>query len=120
MSSVLKLVVCIAATALVSVAHATTASPAPFNEEIVRVGHSFELGNGDSMLLARHRKPVAYRVCIEDEPGVVPLKLMVDGQAVDVKDGTCTDVVGKHISVKPSERLPDGSMLVGRFELVKK
>jgi hypothetical protein len=105
---------------LVSSANATTTSPAQFNEAIVRVGHSFELGNGDSMLLASHRKPVTYRVCIEDVPGVVPLKLMVDGEAIEVKDGTCTDVVGKHISVKPSERLPGGGMLVGRFELVKK
>jgi hypothetical protein len=120
MSNVLKFVACLSAATLVPVAHATSASPAPLNEEIVRMGHSFELGNGDSMLLAAHRKPITYRVCIEDVPGVVPLKLMVDGEAIEVQDGTCTDVVGKHISVKPSERLPGGEMLVGRFELVKK
>jgi hypothetical protein len=44
MSNVLKTAVSTAAAALVSVAHATTMS-------LVR--HSFELGNGDSMLVGR-------------------------------------------------------------------
>lgn len=122
MSSVRKIALSttIAAAALFSVAHAATTNPVPFNEEIVRMGHSFELGNGESLLLAYRRKPVTYRVCVADVPGVVPLKVIVDGKDTEVMDGTCADVVGSHITVKPSEKLPHDSVMVGRFEWVKK
>jgi len=108
-----------AASAFLSVAHATTSNAAHADEDVVRLGHSFELGSGDDMLLAQHRKPVTYRVCLEDAPGVAPLKVRVDGKQIDVKEGTCADVTGTHISLRPSAQLSAARTMVGRFERVK-
>ena len=109
-----------ATASLLSVAHAATSSATPFKEEVVRMGHGFELGNGESVTLAHHHKPVTYRVCVEDVPGVVPLKLDVDGKKMEVVDGTCADVVGAHIAIKPAVDLPHDRVMVGHFERVKK
>jgi hypothetical protein len=122
MSRVLKVVLSttIAAASIFSVAHATTTNPAPFNEQIIKTGRSFEIGNGESLLLAHRRKPATYRICVEEVPGVVPLKVNVDGKNMEVMDGTCADVVGAHIRLKLSEKLPHDDVLVGRYEWVKK
>jgi hypothetical protein len=122
MSSVRKVALStttIAAAAFFSVAHAAATTPAPFNEEIVRLGHGFELGSGEGLVLAHHRKPVTYRVCVKDVPGVAPLKVNVDGKKIEVMDGTCADVVGAHITVMPSDKLSQDRTMVGRFERVK-
>lgn len=110
----------IAAASLFLLANSTAAGAASFNEEVVRMGHGFELAHGESVMLAHHRKPVAYRVCIEDVPGIVPLEVAVDGRTMEVLDGTCTDVVGARISVRPSTKLPRDKVMVGHFEWVKK
>jgi len=52
-------------------------------------------------------------------PGVLPLKVNVDGKELEVLDGTCTDVVGAHIRIMPSEDLAHERTIVGRFERVK-
>ena len=99
---------------------ASAANATPFNEEVVKMGHGFELTRGESVMLAYHHKPETYRICIEEVPGIVPLELTVDGKKMEVVDGTCTDVVGAHISMRPSPKLRRGMEMVGHFEQVKK
>jgi hypothetical protein len=111
--------VLIAAASLILLAHASVASAAAFNEQVVKRGHGFELAKGESLTLANLRKPEPYRVCIEEVPGIVPLEVTVDNTKIEVLDGTCTDVVGAHISVRPSPKLPRDEVMVGRIERVK-
>ena len=109
----------IAAASLVFLAHATVANAAAFNEQVVKMGHGFELAKDESLTLANLRKPEPYRVCIEEVPGIVPLEVMVDNTKMEVLDGTCADVVGAHISIRPSPKLPRDEVMVGRVERVK-
>jgi len=109
----------IAVFAFISVAHAATAIPAPGNGDVVQLGHRFELGDGESMQLTHHRTPSAYRICVKDLPGIMPLKVDVDGKKMEVMDGTCTDAVGANIRIMPSEDVAHERTIEGRFERVK-
>jgi hypothetical protein len=90
------------------------------DDEMLRMQGEFEIGNGDQFTLHYGRHPVTYRVCVKELPGIVPLKVTVDGKTEEVLDGTCENVIGSHIAVGPAKMLKTDEILIGKYEFVKK
>jgi len=64
-------------------------------------------------------KATSYRFCIPEQPGDITLKVLHDGEATEVLDGTCETVTGKHIDVVADSKLPKGEALLLKFERIK-
>lgn len=107
------------AVSLLGMAHPALAAGPSIDDELLRMQGEFELGNGDKVLVHAGHKPASYRVCVKDVPGVVPLKVIVDGKDSVVGDGTCENVTGKHIDVTPAVIMKGDEVLIGRFERAK-
>jgi hypothetical protein len=99
---------------LASIASATTVT-----ETKVGVAHDAELRTGEKLLIAEHRNPESYRICIPDMPGDVRLKVFHDGEVTEVLDGTCETVTAKHIDLKVDSKLPPGDALGLKIQTVK-
>lgn len=104
--------------AVVGVAHSAAAAAQPIDDEMRSMEGEFELGNGDKVMIAYHRREeVAYRICVKDVLGAdVPLNVLSDGKVTTIMDGTCADVVGHHIDVMPAIELSENVDLIGRYK----
>lgn len=90
-------------------------------DSILSMEGEFEVSNGDRFVLMHKRTPTEGRICVKDVPGVIPLKVTVDGESQSIVDGRCSNVIGKHIEVAPGAKLASSDdVLLGRFERVKK
>src|SRR5215510_9527177 len=88
--------------------------------ELLRMQHEAELRPGEKLLVAYHRhKESTYRFCIPEQPGDLKLKVLHDGEATEVLDGTCETVTGKHIDILADTKIPRGEVLGLKFEKVK-
>ena len=88
-----------------------------FDSAMLRMEHEAELQHGEKLLIASHRNKVStYRFCIPEQPGNITLKVLHDGEATEVLDGTCETVSGKHIDVVADSKLPKGESLQLKFE----
>ena len=96
------------------------AEESPVEEMMLRMQHEAVLQNGERLLVAYHRDKVStYRFCIPDQPGNIRLKVLHDGEATEVLDGTCETVSGRHIDVMADSKLPHGEALQLKFEKVR-
>ena len=96
------------------------ASDSPVDALMLRMQHEAELRQGEKLLVAYHHDKVStYRFCIPDQPGNIKLKVLHDGEATEVLDGTCETVSGKHIDVMADSKLPQGEALRLKFEKVR-
>jgi len=110
----------IAVLTLLACAAPVRASDSPVDAEMLRVQHEAELRQGEKLLVAYHReKESTWRFCIPQMPGDVKLKVLHDGEATEVLDGTCETVSGRHIDVMADSKLPKGESLQLKFGIVK-
>jgi hypothetical protein len=96
------------------------ASNSTLDSDLLRMQHEAELQHGEKLLIAHHLNKVAsYRFCIPEQPGDLKLKVLHDGEATEVLDGTCETITGKHIDVVADSKLPKGESLLLKFEKAK-
>jgi hypothetical protein len=96
------------------------ASSSGVDAELMRMQHEAELQHGEKLLIAYHlHKASTYRFCIPEQPGDIRLKVLHDGETMEVLDGTCETVTGKHIDVMAGSPIPKGEALQLKFRKVK-
>lgn len=96
------------------------ASSDPVDAELMRMQHEAELQHGEKLLIAYHlHKASTYRFCIPEQPGDIKLKVLHDGEATEVLDGTCETITGKHIDLVADSPIPRGQALQLKFGKVK-
>lgn len=78
-------------------------------------GRQFELNNGKIKTLAWGSEIKRYRVCMDEGPGVVPLKVTHDGNETIVEPGECQLIEARKIKLASAFRLEDGMTLIGTF-----
>lgn len=75
----------------------------------------FQLANGDTIGVKHEAATAGYRICMDDAPHAVPLKVKYDGKEAIVAPGECRLIEAKAIRLSSAGRLPDGMALIGRF-----
>jgi hypothetical protein len=110
-----------AALAIVGMALAYSAPVLAYDvdDEMLAMENEFSLGNGDSKLIADHRTPEPYRVCVAKGRNAVPLLARYDGQERKISVGDCSDLTAKTISIAPAGKLEDDVVLVGKYKHLK-
>jgi hypothetical protein len=87
----------------------------PTDALLARVG-KFQLDNGETKTVKRGSAIKAYRVCMDDGRGAVPLKVMYEGQEAIVEPGECRLIEATKIRLAIADRLQKGMTLIGSFE----
>jgi hypothetical protein len=82
---------------------------------LARVG-KFQLDNGETKLVKRGPAIKAYRVCMVDVRGAVPLKVMYKGQEAVIEPGECQLIEATKIRLASASRLQKGMTLIGSFQ----
>jgi hypothetical protein len=80
-----------------------------------RVG-KFQLDNGETKVVSRGSAIKAYRVCMEEGRGAVPLKVLYEGQEAVVEPGECQMIEATKIRLASAGRLHKGMTLIGSFQ----
>lgn len=75
----------------------------------------FQLDEGDTKTLRRGGATRAYRVCLDEGDGAVPLKVSFDGREALVVPGECQLIEAQKIKLASAGKLQDGMTLIGRF-----
>lgn len=87
----------------------------PTDALLARVG-KFQLDNGESKFVKRGSATKAYRVCMEEGHGAVPIKVLYEGQETIVEPGECQLIEATQIRLASAARLQKGMTLIGSFE----
>jgi len=90
----------------------STAWADPSDALLARVGQ-FQLDNGESKTMRGRSTIKAYRVCMEEGQGAVPLKVTYDGAEAFVAPGECQLIEATKIKLASAARLPEGMTLIG-------
>ncbi len=85
--------------------------PDSVTAQMLQMEHRYDIGNGDTLLVAQRRTPEPYRICAKDASAGIPLEVRVDGQMHEIAAGTCDNVVGKDVSVVPGTTLSNDTVL---------
>jgi hypothetical protein len=83
-------------------------------EKRIQPRGQFQLDNGDSFGVKRGNATHGYRICMDDTPHAVPLRVKYDGKEDIVAPGECHLIEAKSIRLSSAGRLQDGMLLVGR------
>ncbi len=75
----------------------------------------FQLDSGETKAVLRGAAIKGYRVCMDDEPEAVPLKVTHDGKETLVAPGECQLIEANTIKLASASRLHDGMTLIGSF-----
>ena len=75
----------------------------------------FQLDNGEAKTVLRGAKVKGYRVCMEEVPEAVPLKVTYDDKVVMVEPGECQLIMATKIKLASASKLHDGMTLIGSF-----
>lgn len=79
-------------------------------------GGQFELNNSKTKTLAGGGEVKRYRVCMDEGPGAVPLKVTCDGNETIVEPGECQLIEGRSIKLASAARLTEGRTLIASFQ----
>jgi hypothetical protein len=82
---------------------------------LARIG-KFQIDNGESKTVKRGSATKAYRVCMDEGRGAVPLKVMYEDQEAIVEPGECRIFEATKIRLASAARLPAGMTLIGSFD----
>jgi len=82
---------------------------------LARIG-KFQLDNGETKTVKRGSATRAYRVCMDEGRGAVPLKVTYEGKEAIVEPGECRLIEAAKIRLASAARLPAGMTLIGSFE----
>ena len=83
-------------------------------------GGQFELNNSKTKILAGGGEIRRYRVCMDEGPGSVPLKVTCEGNETIVEPGECQLIEGRKIKLASASRLTKGMTLIASFQNTKK
>lgn len=75
----------------------------------------FQLDRSETKLLMGGAATRAYRICMDDVPKAVPLKVMYDGQEAIVEPGECRLIEAAKIKLASAQPLHEGMTLIGSF-----
>lgn len=75
----------------------------------------FQLDNGETRTVMRGAAIKGYRVCMDEDPAAVPLKVTFDGQEAIVEPGECRVIQATKIRLASASKLQDGMTLIGSF-----
>ena len=85
------------------------------NDGLLANYRMFQLENDDVQTVIRGPKTKAYRVCVEESPGAVPLTVSHDDQQTRVEPGECQLIQTRKIKLAAATDLPEGMTMIGRF-----
>lgn len=100
------------------VAALTAAAPvvrADATDMLLARSKQFQLENGEAKTVIRRGKTKEYRVCMEDGPKAVPLKVSYDGGEAVIAPGECRMIQARNIKLGIEGRLHKDMTLIGRF-----
>ena len=75
----------------------------------------FQLDNGETKAVLRGAAVKGYRVCMDDQPHAVPLKVLHDGEETIVEPGDCQLIEATKIKLASAGKLHEGMTLIGSF-----
>jgi hypothetical protein len=85
------------------------------NDGLLANYRMFQLENDDVQTVIRGQKTKAYRVCVEESPGAVPLTVSHDEEQTRVEPGECQLIQTHKIKLAAAADLPNGMTMIGRF-----
>lgn len=83
-------------------------------------GGQFELNNGKTKTLAGGSEIKRYRVCMDEGPGAVPLKVTYDLNETIIEPGECQLIEGRKIKLATASRLTNDMTLIASFHNSKR
>jgi hypothetical protein len=90
------------------------------DDALLRTVGEFQIGNGDTKIIADQSVPEPYRVCVAKGPDVVPVKASYDGQERTINVGDCATLTAKVIRLSAAGKLKEDEVLIGKYEHLKK
>jgi len=103
-----------------AVAYSAASFAYDLDEELLARSNEFSIGNGDARVIANHRSPESYRVCVAKGPNTIPVKARYDGQERTIGVGACDDLTARLITLSPGSKLREDEVLIGKYEHLKK
>ena len=85
------------------------------NDGLLANYRMFQLENDDVQTVIRGSKTKAYRVCVEDSRGAVPLKVSHSEGEIIVEPGECQLIETNKIKMAAVGDMPAGMTMIGRF-----
>jgi hypothetical protein len=86
------------------------------NDGLLAQYRMFQLENDDVQVVNRSAKIKAYRVCVEDGRGAVPLKVSHGAAETVVEPGDCQLIETNRIKLAAVGQIPEGMTMIGRFK----
>ena len=86
------------------------------NDGLLANYRMFQLENDDVQVVNRSAKIKAYRVCVEDGRGAVPLKVSHGAAETVVEPGDCQLIETNRIKLAAVGQIPEGMTMIGRFK----
>ncbi|MFZ1626146.1 MAG: hypothetical protein WAU48_15365 [Gammaproteobacteria bacterium] len=91
------------------------AAQADSNDGLLANYRMFQLENNDVQTVIRSQKTKAYRVCVEDKPGSVPLRVSHSEGETIVEPGECQLIETSKIKMAAVGNMPLGMTMIGHF-----
>ena len=88
-------------------------------DHLLAGGGQFELNNGKTKTLAWDEIK-RYRICMDEGPDAVSLKVTYDGNETTVEPGECQLIEARKIKLASASRLAEGRTLIASFHNAKK
>jgi hypothetical protein len=85
------------------------------NDGLLAQYRMFQLENDDVQTVIRGRKTKAYRVCVAESRGAVPLKVRHGTGETIVEPGECQLIEARKIKMAAVGSMPEGMTMIGRF-----
>ncbi len=85
------------------------------NDGLLAHYRMFQLENNDVQTVSRGPSTKAYRVCVEDSRGAVPLRVSHSEGETIVEPGDCQLIETSKIKMAAVGKLPEGMTMIGRF-----
>jgi hypothetical protein len=108
--------------ALLTVAGGSVLAQSVFHRdnEMMALSGEWEIGNGETHMIAAHKKDETYRICVRKDRYSVPLKVMFDGKEETIASGNCADIEAMDIKIAPAGKLQQDFVLIGKFDRLNK
>ena len=112
----------VAALMIVSTAmgYSVSSSADDIDDVLLQTVREFQIGNGESTIIADHSMPEPYRVCVNEGPDVVPVEARYDGQERTINVGDCATLTAKVIRLSAVGKLKEDEVLIGKYEHLKR
>lgn len=105
---------------LVAISTLAAAESFSVDDAMLATAGEFELGNGETRMIASSKHDETYRLCVRQSRYSVPVKVIYDGKERTVSSGNCADFEAMDIEVKPGGKLAEDSVLIGKYSRLRK